>query len=429
MGKAQYFCHRTKPMKSEKQKYDFDTPIDRRKTNSVKWGSRTVNRESLTSLSVADMDFAVDEHIVAALKKRIEHPIFGYEFMPDSLSDLFCEWQLRHHGFNVDKESILYLPGVVNGIAISILTLSEPGDGVVIQPPVYPPFFGVVENNDRTLLLNPLLYNAELASWSMDLTGLEELFLQNRPRLMLLCNPHNPVGRVWRGDELKELCDLCQRYDVVLISDDIHSDFIFSGHSYTPLANVVSPEGQGFVQLLSPAKTFNIPGLGLAYALIPDAEQRKAVQDKVGAMGLAAPNILASTAVQAAYKHGGHWFDSVKHYIEKNHQEFREQISTGLPWARVSPFEGSFVAWVDLRESGLGHAELAHIIRHEAKLMLFDGLSFGDNGEFFFRFNLASPRSVLQQGVEDFIRALTVGKERGRFKISLDNVIERKCCG
>lgn len=374
-------------MASEKQKYDFDTPIDRRKTNSVKWGSRTVKREALTSLSVADMDFAVDEHILEALKKRIEHPIFGYEFTPDNLNDVFCEWQLRRHGFKVDKESIVHLPGVINGVAISILSLSEPGDGVVIQPPVYPPFFGVVENNDRKLILNPLLYNVELSTWSMDLTGLEALFLSDRPKLMLLCNPHNPVGRVWRMDELKGLSKLCQRYNVVLISDDMHSDFIFSGHSYTPLADVVGLEGRGFVQLLSPGKTFNITGLGLAYALIPDAEQRKAVQ------------------------------------------EFREQITTGLPWARVSTFEGSFVAWVDLRESGLSHAELAHTIRHEAKLMLFDGLSFGDNGEYFFRFNLASPRTVVQKGVDDFIRALTVAKERGQLEISLDNVIDRNCCG
>lgn len=418
-----------KKLTSEQQKYDFDTPIDRRKTNSIKWGSRTVKREALISLSVADMDFAMDEHILEAMRKRIEHPIFGYEFTPDNLNDVFCEWQLRRHNFNVDKESIVHLPGVVNGIAISILALSEPGDGVVIQPPVYPPFFGVVKNNDRKLLLNPLLYNAELLTWSMDLTGLEELFVHDRPKLMLLCNPHNPVGRVWRMDELKGLSELCQRYDVVLISDDIHSDFIFRGHSYTPLADAVGLEGSGFVQLLSPGKTFNITGLGLAYALVPDAEQRKVVQDKIRAMGLSAPNILASTAAQAAYEHGAQWFDAVKDYIEKNHREFRAKITVGLPWARVSAIEGSFVAWVDLQESGLGHAKLAQAIRHEAKLMLFDGLSFGDNGEYFFRFNLASPRTVLQKGVEDFIRALSVAKERRRLEISLDNVIDRNCCG
>ena len=251
-------------MTLENPKFDFDTPIDRTKTNSIKWGSRTIAREGLTSLSVADMDFAMDEHILQAMRRRIEHPIFGYEFTADSLNDVFAAWQLQQHGFTVDTESILHLPGVVNGIALSILAFSKPGDGVVIQPPVFPPFFEVVENNARQLLLNPLLYDQKLLTWRMDLTGLETLFVNDSPKLMLLCNPHNPVGRVWRMDELQQLAELCHHHGVVLISDDIHSDFIFSGHIYTPLANAVRHGGPGFVQLISPDKTFNMTGLGFA---------------------------------------------------------------------------------------------------------------------------------------------------------------------
>ena len=416
-------------MPIENLEFNFDTPIDRRQTNSIKWGSRTVAREGLTSLSVADMDFAMDEHILEAMRKRIEHPIFGYEFTADSLNDVFTAWQLRQHGFTVDKESILHLPGVVSGIAMSILSFSNPGDGVVIQPPVYPPFFGVVENNARKLLLNPLLYDQELLTWSMDLAGLETLFESNKPKLMLLCNPHNPVGRVWRKNELQDLTELCHHYGVILISDDIHSDFVFSGHAYTPLAQVVRNGGPGLVQLVSPDKTFNMTGLGFAFALVPDAEQRRVLQEKIRAMGLSKANIMASTAVQVAYAHGTEWFRAVLEYIEENHQILRKQLATGLPWARVSMAEGSFVSWIDLQASGLSHAELAHVIRYEAKLMLFDGLSFGENGEYFFRFNLACSRTVLRNAVHAFIQALAFSKDREKSKINLDTVVDRRCCG
>jgi len=413
----------------EKTTFDFDTPVDRRKTNSIKWGSRTVSHEGLTSLSVADMDFAMDTHILEAMHRRIEHPIFGYEFIPEKLNDVFAAWQLEQHGFQVDKETILHLPGVVNGIAMAIHAFSNPGDGVVIQPPVYPPFFEVVENNGRKLLLNPLLYDHESLTWNMDFTGLEALFVTENPKNMLLCNPHNPVGRVWRIDELQQLAELCHRHGVILISDDIHSDFIFSGHVYTPLANVVRHGGPGLIQLVSPDKTFNMTGLGFAFALVPDIEQRRVLQEKIRVMGLSKANIMASTAVLTAYEYGAEWFNAVLAYIEKNHEVFREQLATGLPWARVSTAEGSFVSWVDLQASGLSHAELAHIIRHEAKLMLFDGLSFGKNGEYFFRFNLACSRTVLQDAVDALIRALAVGKDRESSKVSLDTIIDRRCCG
>ncbi len=413
----------------ETQKFDFDSPLDRRESNSLKWGSRAVKAEGLTPLSVADMDFPVDTHILEAMRKRLDHPIFGYEFASDSLDTAFCSWQLQQHGFTIEKESILHLPGVVSGIALSILSLSRPGDGVVIQPPVYPPFFGVVEDNQRKLLLNPLVYDRGESTWSMDLVALESLFQNESPKLMLLCNPHNPVGRVWKKAELEALSSVCHRYDVTLISDDIHADFILGGHSYTPLADAVRTEENNYIQILSPAKSFNIPGLGLAFALVPDSSRRTVLQRKLRAMGLSQPNTMAGTAVQAAYEHGTQWFNAVLAYIEKNHQFFRKEVENELPWARVSVAEGSFVAWVDLRDSGLRHAELAYAIRHDAKLMLFDGLSFGENGEYFFRLNLACSRSVLQGAVVSFVQALTAAKARGRLKISLDSVIDTRCCG
>jgi len=411
------------------RKFDFDTPLDRSKGNSLKWCSRSVKAEGLTPLSVADMDFPVDSHIIEAMRQRLEHPLFGYEFTPDSLDDAFVGWQLEQHGFVVEKDTILHLPGVVSGIALAIITLSNPGDGVVIQPPVYPPFFGVVEDNERKLLQNPLVYDRTLSTWSMDLEGLEILFRNDSPKLMLLCNPHNPVGRVWKKVELKALCDLCHRYDVTLVSDDIHADFVLGSHLYTPLADAAGSEYTNYIQLLSPAKSFNIPGLGLAFALVPDADRKNTLQRKLRAMGLSATNSMAGTAVQAAYTHGRQWFNAVLNYIEENHQFFKKEVESKLPWARVSVAEGSFVAWVDVQDSGLRHTELAYTIRHDAKLMLYDGLSFGESGKYFFRFNLACPRTVLQGAVVSFVQALLAAKARGRLDISLSTVIDKRCCG
>jgi cystathionine beta-lyase len=229
--------------------------------------------------------------------------------------------------------------------------------------------------------------------------------------------------------ELEALTDVCHRHDVTLISDDIHADFVLNGHSYTPLADVVRTEENNHIQILSPAKSFNIPGLGLAFALIPDNSRRTVLQRKLRAMGLSKPNRMSETAVQAAYEHGTQWFKAVLAYIEKNHQFFRKEMESGLPWARVSVAEGSFLAWVDLGDSGLRHTELAYAIRHDARLMLFDGLSFGESGKYFFRFNLACSRSVLQGAVVSLVKALTAAKDRGRLEISLDSVIDKRCCG
>ena len=416
-------------MPADKTMYDFDIPVDRSKTNSIKWGTRDVKQEGLIPLSVADMDFAVDESILGAMRNRIGHPVFGYEFPPADLNDAFCAWQSRRHGFTVQQESIVHLPGVVNGLAMSILTFSKPGDGVVIQPPVYPPFFGVVSNNARKLLLNPLQYHVESRTWSMDFGGLEKIFADEQPAMMLLCNPHNPVGRVWRPDELKELAELCRRYGVILISDDIHSDFILENHSYTPLIEAVNHTTPGCIQLLSPAKTFNIPGLGMAFALVPDPEHKHALLKCVKRLGLSRQNTMARTAVLAAYEHGEEWFKEVKAYIEKNHQFFNEQMDNLLPWARVSKAEGSFLAWIDFRESGLSHPEIAYAIRHRVKLLLFDGLSFGEGGRFFFRLNLACPRTLLREGAVNLVRALTVAKKQGPSPVSLENVVDKRCCG
>ena len=372
-------------MSNHEKKYDFDSPVDRSLSNSLKWGTRTVQAEGLSSFSVADMDFAMDSPILEAIAARLEHPILGYEYTPASLNEVFAAWQLRQHGFTVDTTTVLHLPGVVTGIALAVLTLSAPGDGVVIQPPVYPPFFMIVEDNDRTLFQNPLLFSDASQQWMMDLEGLEHIFQEEQPKLMLLCNPHNPVGRVWEEEELRRLAALCGRYGVTIISDDIHADFVFKGYHYTPLAHVMEPGNTNYIQLLSPAKSFNIPGIGMAFAVVPDEVIRETLLKKSRSMGLAKPNLLTSRAVEAAYGTGSKWFAAVLQYIEENAHYFREQIEQRLPWAKVTVAQGTFLAWIDLRGSGLSHAALAHIIRHEAKLMVFDGLSFGENGEYCFR--------------------------------------------
>ena len=415
-------------MCNREKKYNFDSPIDRSLSNSLKWGTRSVQTEGLSSFSVADMDFAMDGPILEAMAARLEHPILGYEYTPEGLNEAFAAWQLRRHGFTVDTSTVLHLPGVVTGIALALLTLTVPGDGVVIQPPVYPPFFMIVEDNDRTLLQNPLLYSNTSQQWSMDLKGLERIFEEKHPKLMLLCSPHNPVGRVWDQEELGRLASLCEQYGVTIISDDIHADFVFHGYHYTPLAKVMEAATASYIQLLSPAKTFNMPGMGMAFAVVPDEGIREALLKKSRAMGLAKPNLLTSTAVEAGYGKGRDWFEAALKYIEENAYFFRRQIETRLPWVKVAVAQGTFLAWIDLRGSGLSHAALAHIIRREAKLLVFDGLSFGENGEYCFRLNLACPRSLLQQAVDTLISVLDNARDREPVALGLNIVVDKGCC-
>lgn len=386
--------------------FDFDTVLDRRGTHSYKWDSKEVLKENLLPLSVADMDFSVPCQVTQALIRRTSMPIYGYEFQPDALKEAVVAWHFQRHGFTVRKEWIRFTPGVINGLAVALLVLTRQNDPIVIQPPVYPPFFRVVAQNQRRLLLNPLHYESATLGYTMDFDALEKLFSKQKPPLMVLCNPHNPVGRVWTREELHRLGALCEKHQVALVSDDIHADIVFSGHRYHPLIGVSETLKNNTIQLMSPGKTFNIPGLRFAYAVIADDTLRKRFSDKLSALALTNTNIFAAVAAQAAYRNGAPWLDRVLEYIRDNYDFLKTTLAEKLPWAKVVPLEGTFLAWIDLRRCKLEHEQLVHIVRTRSKLMLFEGSAFGDAGRGFMRMNLACPRKTVEEAVRRLVEAL-----------------------
>ncbi len=411
--------------------FDFDTVLDRRQTDSSKWNSAEVLAENLLPLSVADMDFAVPAAVTQALVNRTAMPVYGYEFQSQALKDAIMAWHDQRHDFEIRTDWIVFTPGVVNGLAISILAFTERGDRIVIQPPVYPPFFGVVTENTRRLLINPLHYEAVSLRYTMDLNSLEKLFREKKPRLMFLCNPHNPVGRVWTQEELSLLGGLCEKYEVLLISDDIHADLVFPGHRYHPVLGISKAVKNNAIQLMSPGKSFNIPGLRFSYALIADRALRDRFSAVLSALALTKTNIMAKVAAQAAYRDGAQWLDRVLEYIRENYLLLETTLARELPWAKVIPPEGTFLAWVDFNASGFDHRQLSYILRTQARLMLYEGPAFGDAGRGFMRINLACPRGTLQAAAKRLVRAIAQAREHppGFIEI-LDRPSKScKCCG
>jgi cystathionine beta-lyase len=376
------------------------------------------------------MDFTVPSEVTQALANRIANPVYGYEFQPDTLKDAIIAWANERYGFNVSKDWLLLTPGVGSGLAISILALTQKGDRVVIQPPVYPPFFSVVEKNERRLVLNPLHYDSKSLRYTMDFDSLEKLFSEQKPRLMFLCNPHNPVGRVWTEEELKNLGELCGKYQVTLVSDDIHADLVFSGQHYCPVINISDALKHNSIQLMSPGKAFNIPGLRFSYAVIANQKLKDRLSDKISALELNKTNIMAAVAAQAVYRNGAKWLDSVLGYIWDNFEFLKTTLASELPWANVIPLEATFLAWIDLRESGMDPGQLAHVVRTKAKLMLFEGHAIGDTGRGFMRINLACPREALQEALKRFVNALNQAKESAPI-IDIMPSLEssNRCCG
>ncbi len=412
-------------------KFDFDAVWDRRGTDSSKWNSAEVLDENLLPLSVADMDFAVPAVVTQALVARTAMPLYGYEFQPQALKDAIIAWHDRRHGFAVHPDWIVFTPGVVNGLAICILAFTEKGERIAIQPPVYPPFFGVVTENQRQLLTNPLHYDAASLRYTMDFNALEKLFREKKPRLMFLCNPHNPVGRVWTGQELQVLGGLCEKYGVILVSDDIHADLVFAGHRYHPVLGISEALQNNAIQLMSPGKSFNIPGLRFSYALIADGTLRDRFSKKLSALALTQTNIMAKVAAQAAYLDGAPWLDRVLDYIWHNYTLLKTTLTAELPWAKAIPPEGTFLAWLDLSASGFDHHQLSYIVRAKAKLMLYEGPAFGDAGRGFMRINLACPRETLREALKRLVDAFVQAREHPPELIQIMDrpATSRKCCG
>lgn len=387
-------------------KYNFDQLIDRHGSGAMKVDSLNefFGRDDLLGLWIADMDFAVSPRIREALSRRIEHPVYGYAGAPQSYWDSITGWLGRRHNWNVKREEITYIPGVVKGIALAINFFTQRGDKVVIQPPVYHPFRMVTEGNGRIVVNNPLIFDGE--SYRMDLEGLERIFRDEHPKMMILCNPHNPVGIQWSVEVLQEVARLAKKYGVTVVSDEIHADLMLYGKPHYPFASVSPEAAEVSITLGAPSKTFNIAGLVSSWCVVKNPKLREPFFHWLMVNEFDAPTFIATIGTEAAYNQGEDWLDEMLEYIEGTIAEVEEIVAEKLPDIKVIRPEASFLVWLDCRGLCMSHDELIKLFVNKAHLALNDGAMFGAEGSGFMRLNIGSPRSVIRYSLESLADAL-----------------------
>lgn len=384
--------------------YDFDRVIDRRQTGSVKWdfNQRIFGREDILPLWVADMDFQAPEAVIEALVKRAKHGIFGYSDGMDGYYEALITWLDERHGWKIQKDWVSFSPGIVFALFQLVQSLTEPGDKVLLQSPVYPPFFQAIKNTGRELVNSQLSFIQD--RYTMDFEDLEEKFSRG-VKMMILCSPHNPVGRVWEREELERLGQLCLKYKVLVISDEIHSDLIYQGHNHIPLATLSPELALQTIVCTAPSKTFNLAGLQTSNLIIPNPEYRQAFQAKRDSTGIHNPNVFGITALEAAYRHGWDWLNQVMNYLQGNVDFLISSLTHVSQIQAVKP-EGTYLIWLDFRKLGMEPKELQKFLVHKAGVGLNPGFQFGPGGEGFARLNIGCSRSTLEEGVKRIRAAL-----------------------
>jgi cystathionine beta-lyase len=388
--------------------FDFDRPIDRTGTDSQKFDGRQqyFGRPDIIPMWVADMDFAVPDCVSRALARRVEHPVYGYTLYPESLFQSVIDWFQRRHGWSIERDWILMMPGVVPSLHACCLALVEEGDGVIIQPPVYFPFFSTVTHTSRRLLLNPLVAGPD--GYTINFDELDAQAAQ--AKMLLLCTPHNPVGRVWRREELRQILEIARRHDLILLSDDIHADIVLPGHEHTMLGTFEDEFGDyvrsNLVTAVAPSKTFNIPGLGLSSLIVPDPVKRKKILKVMDLLHVSNNNPFSITAFEAAYNGGDAWLDALLVYLDGNRKTALEFLARRLPQIRATNPEGTYLLWLDCRALGMADAELRNFFVRDCGLGLSPGIVFGEPGSGFMRMNLGAPRAVVEQALAAIEQAI-----------------------
>ena len=380
--------------------YDFDTRIDRRGTACEKWDDmgRLFGKDDLLALWVADMDFKSAPEIIDALKKDVEFGVFGYPTEQiDRYQAAVANWERRRHGWEVKPEQVGFMPGVVTGIAVALNEFTSPGDGVVLQTPVYPPFFAEIRENGRIIAENPLRETEN--GYEMDLDQLAGV-LETGVRAMVLCSPHNPVSRVWRKEELAALGRLCAEHGIVVISDEIHQDLIYSDAKHTPVSAACPELDPLLVTLVAPSKTFNIAGLHASAWIARDKIMYVRMSRAFERLHLSGLNMLGLRALEAAYTKGEPWLDAALAYLEDSRALVENFLRERMPRVKMKHPEGTYIFWLDFRGYGLRSAELMKILVGKAGVALNDGSNFGAAGEGFARLNIGCPRSQLQEGLD-----------------------------
>lgn len=384
--------------------FDFDKVIVRERTASVKFDGRTERFGStdILPLWVADMDFAAPAVVTKALAKRAEHPIYGYTFYPDSMIDALITWLKNRHGWTVQRDWIIMAPGVVTSLFASVKAFAKQGEAVIIQPPVYAPFFSAVTTNQRRLVENPLLLKDGV--YHLDFEHLERCAAEGA-KMLLFCSPHNPVGRVWNKSELEQLLAITRRYDMTILSDEIHADLIYPDEKHITLA-MLANDNDKIITAIAPSKTFNIPGLGLSALIATNPEQRNQLKQTFASLHLINTNPFSIAAFEAAYREGSAWLDELRLYLRDNRDFVRDYLKKNLPAIQLIQPQGTYLLWLDCRGLNMTDLQLEAFFVQEAKVGLNTGLSFGQGGSGFMRLNIASPRTVIAEALTQITNAL-----------------------
>lgn len=387
-------------------KYNFDEIIDRRGSGALKTDilKDKFGRDDLISLWIADMDFQTPDFILNAIYERMKHPVFGYSAAKDSYWQSLVDWEMKCHGWEISKEEITFIPGIVKGIAFAVQCFSNPGDYVVVQPPVYMPFFAVPVANKRELLCNPLIY--ENGEYKMDLGHLETLFKEKSPKLMIISNPHNPCGRIWSKEELVDLAALCEKYNVIVISDEIHADMPLYDNVQVPFLTASEAAKKVGIAFCAPSKTFNMAGIVSSFSVVKNPELRDAFYAYLKGNDFNSQMSISTVATEAAYTLGDEWHKQSMEYVQNNIDFVIDYLSTNIPQIKTKRPQASFLMWLNCRELNLNHDELIDLFVNKAHIALNDGEDFGPGGEGFMRLNVGCPRSVLVKALDQLKEAV-----------------------
>ena len=377
-------------------KYDFETIIPRRGTNSYKWD--TPEEADVLPMWVADMDFRTAPAIVEALQERVAHGIFGYTKVPEAYYDAVTRWFENRHRWQINPQWIIYTSGVVPALSAIIKALTEPGDKVIVQTPAYNCFYSSIRNNGCELSASNLIYRD--GRYTIDFDDLEAKVADPKAKLLLLCNPHNPVGRVWTPEELRHIGNICLRNGVFVVADEIHCELTYNGRDYTPFASLSERFQQNSVTCVSPSKAFNLAGLQIANIIAADEDVRRRIDRVININEVCDVNPFGVIATMAAYNESGEWLDALRKYLWENYGYLCRFFEEHLPQYHVLPLEGTYLVWIDCRASGIGSDATTLRLQDEQKLMVNSGTIYGPGGEGFIRLNIACPRKVLADGLE-----------------------------
>lgn len=385
--------------------YDFSRPTDRRGTDSYKWDSAP--EADIIPLWVADMDFETFPCITEALQRRVAHGIFGYTRVPEAYYEAVCRWFGKHHGWHINREDIIYTSGVVPAVSAVIKALTLPGDQVIVQGPVYNCFFSSIRNNGCETVSNSLIYNKEELRYEIDFDDLERKLAHERARLMLICNPHNPGGRVWTRDELTRVAELCHKYGVRVVSDEIHCELTLYDNEYVPFGSLPDELSYGSITCCSPSKAFNTAGLQIANIVCRDAEVRNRIDRAININEVCDVNPFGVIALQAAYSDEGYeWLTQLRTYISSNYDLLRERFARELPKCKVMRMEGTYLAWIDCSELHISSDEIEEMLMHENKVWVNTGSMYGTEGAAFIRINMACTSELLNEGITRIVNGL-----------------------